>query len=134
LTSKEAVCSPHHDLQLSFSAGTAGAAEVAGARAVIGVVGFGNVEPGAAAWPLQPHDKAHVECMKTGMRWHSPDLAHATQGKEASSTHGELAASSFVVEPKSDVAGEVGPVTVGSSVLIIFPLIGSHSAHALHVV
>jgi hypothetical protein len=72
--------------------------------------------------------------MKTGMRWHSPDLAHATHGKEASSTHGELAASSFVVEPKSDVAGEVGPVTVGSSVLIIFPLIGSHSAHALHVV
>ena len=75
-----------------------------------------------------------MESMKTGMRWHSPDFAHATHGKEASSTHGELATSSIVGEPKCDVAGEVGPVKVGSSVLIIFPLIGSHSAHALHVV
>jgi hypothetical protein len=35
----------------------------------------------------QPHDKAHVACMNTGMRWHSPFWAHAAQGMSFASVH-----------------------------------------------
>ena len=41
----------------------------------------------AAAGVRQPQDDAHMESMKTGMRWHSPFWAHAAQGMSFASVH-----------------------------------------------
>ena len=77
----------------------------------------------AAAGVRQPQDDAHMESMKTGMRWHSPFWAHAAQGMSFASVHPSvfgvavLGASTSVGELRSEgsvLLPEAGLVELGA--------------------
>jgi len=67
----------------------------------------------------QPHDKAHVECINTGMRWHSPIAANEAHGTSFVSSHDSAlgvslaGGSSAVAGGSSTVAGELTSVGSG---------------------
>ena len=93
----------------------------------------------AAAGVRQPQDDAHMESMKTGMRWHSPFWAHAAQGMSFASVHpsvfgvavlgastsvGELRSEGSVLLPEAGLV-ELGAWTaVGACKFDAFPTIG----------
>ena len=76
----------------------------------------------------QPHDNAHVECINTGMRLHSPIAANEAHGTSFVSSHDSVLGVSSAGGPStwvggaSPVAGGSSAVAAESSVLGVFVL------------